>query len=375
VTYLLPDSQMASVMRYRPILLLGTILILLGASASSASAANPSIKKAIWGPASAFSTYQDMGAGIYETNLSWADIAPRRPAHPTDPNDPAYHWPQDVDLAVSQAARHHMRVSIQLNFAPRWANGGRSANYAPQRVSDFDNFALAAARRYRSVHLWMIWGEPSRQANFAPLTPERRDHPLNRAQARAPHRYAQILDAAYGTLKHANRGNLIIGGNTFVTGDISPYNWIRNLRLPNGRAPRMDMYGHNPFGARKPDLRKPPTGHGFADFSDLGRLAGWLDRYLRPHMHGHPRLKLFLSEYTLPTDHLDYEFNFYVDRSTQADWLAAGLRIAHRWSRIYTLGWIPLEDQQPNATHDEVTGGLIDAQGHRKPSYYAYRRG
>lgn len=362
-----------------PHLALAGALTALAVCASGASAA-PSVKKAIWGPASVngvsqFPIYHDLGAGIYQTTVNWSNVAPTRPRQPTDPRDPAYKWPEQVTYAVHEAARYHMRVSIQLIFAPRWANGGHSANYAPRRVHDFNAFALATARRYRSVHTWMIWGEPSRAANFSPLTPERRNHPLDRRQAQAPHRYAQILDSAYSTLKRANRHNIIIGGNTFFTGDISPYNWIRNLRLPNGRAPRMDLYGHNPFGVRKPDLRKRPYGYGFADFSDLDTLAGWLDRYLRPQMPGHPRLKLFLSEYTAPTDHANYEFNFWVDRRTQADWLTAGLHIARRWSRIYTMGWIGLHDQQPNATHDEVNFGLIDANGNRKPSYYAYRRG
>lgn len=369
-------------MRHRTAIVLALVLTLaLGlVSVSSAAAPPVSLKKAIWGPVfrdgvSQFPIYRNLGAGIYETNLQWSAIAPQRPAHPTNPDDPAYQWPSDVDAAVREAAKYHMRVSLQLIYAPPWANGGRTAKYAPLHVSDFNAFALAAARRYPGVRLWMIWGEPSREHNFAPLTPEVRNRPLNRAQARAPHRYAQILDSAYVTLKRANRRNLVIGGNTFVTGDISPYNWIRNLRLPNGRAPRMDMYGHNPFGMRKPDLRKPPSGYGFADFSDLDTLTGWLDRYLRPRLPGHKRLPLFLSEYTLPTDHANYEFNYYLDRSTQADWLSAALHITRRWSRIYTMGWISLYDQAPNPSHDEVNGGLLDYRGGKKPSYFAYRRG
>jgi len=39
---------------------------------------------------SQFPIYRDLGAGIYETNLKWAEIAPQRPAHPTNPDDPAY---------------------------------------------------------------------------------------------------------------------------------------------------------------------------------------------------------------------------------------------------------------------------------------------
>ena len=77
---------------------------------------------------------------------------------------------------------------------------------------------------------------------------------------RGPHRYARILDASYGALKRVSRKNLVIGGNTFTTGDISVLNWIKNLKLPNGKPPRMDMYGHNPFNNRPPVLHGPAAG-------------------------------------------------------------------------------------------------------------------
>lgn len=57
---------------------------------------------------------------------------------------------------MREAAKYHMRVSLQLISAPPWANGGHEANYAPLHVSDFNAFALAAARRYPGVRLWMI---------------------------------------------------------------------------------------------------------------------------------------------------------------------------------------------------------------------------
>jgi hypothetical protein len=54
----------------------------------------------------------------------------------------------------------------------------------------------------------------------------------------------------------------------------------------------------------------------------------------------HSPIRLFLAEFTLPTDHANHEFNFWVTRKVQANWLAAALRITRRWSRIYALGWI-----------------------------------
>jgi hypothetical protein len=219
----------------------------------------------------------------------------------------------------------------------------------------------------------MIWGEPTRRANFQPLVHERRDRPLTRRMRRGPRTYARLLDSAYVALKRSNRRNLVIGGNTLVTGDVSPYNWIKNLRLPNGKAPRMDLYGHNPFGARRPNLRRRALGHGFADFSTLDTLARWIDRYLR--RPGGRRKRLFLSEYSVATDHIGYESNFYVSRGTAASWLRSALRITRRWWRIHTFGWVGLYDEPPRPSGDEMNRGLLDHLGRRKPAYEAYKRG
>jgi hypothetical protein len=341
--------------------------------------AGPSPKKAIWGPVrvdgvSQFPIYRDLGAGIYQIKIHWNRIAPTRPARATDPGDPAYRWPSALDEAVAEARRHGIRVAVLIAGTPSWANGGRGRRWAPRRPADFGLFARAASSRYPSVRLWIVWGEPTRRRNFQPLLHERRDRPLTGRMRRGPRLYARMLDSAYGQLKRQSRRNLVIGGNSFTTGDVSPLNWIRNLRLPNGRPPRLDMYGHNPFSNRRPSLNRPPLGHGFADFSDLDLLARWVDRWLgRPR--GKPGMKLFLSELFWPTDHPNHEFNFWVDRRTAASWLTTALRITRRWSRIYTLGWFSLYDDRPRPRGDEVNRGLLDRSGRKKPAYLAYKRG
>jgi len=345
------------------------------------AAARPDRKKAIWGPVtvngvSQFPIYRNLGAKIYEIGLAWESVAPNRPADPTDPNDPAYQWPLELDQAVREAARSHMRVSISLSTAPGWANGGNPGGlgFAPIDPNDFAAFAQAAAKRYPTVHLWQVWPEASREEIFKPLVPEQRDHPLTPEMQEAPHKYAAMLDASYAALKAVSRSNLVIGGGTFTTGDISALNWIKNLRLPDGRPPRMDLYGHNPFTARTPNFKNPPLGHGFADFSDLRRLAGWVDRYLgRGGRNRH--LKFFLAEFTAPTDHANFEFNFHVTRRVQAKWTTAAYRLADSWSRIYALGWFSLYDDAPRPDGLQVNRGLLTYTGARKPAYFAYRNG
>jgi hypothetical protein len=319
------------------------------------------------GDVSRFPIYRDLGVRIYEDHLLWNAIAPTRPRHPTDPRDPAYVWPAEVTAAVAEASRYHMRVALQIIGAPSWANGGKPWNWAPHDPRDYANFAVAAARRYPSVHLWMIWVEPIRTQNFNPLTPAPRFGRLNAAQRVAPHLYARLLDAAYGALKRVSRSNLVIGGMTYTTGEISPQQWIENLRLPNGKPPRLDMYGHNPFSFRDPNLSNPPSPEQDIDFSDLGRLAKLVARYLGRPGNQHP--KLFIAEWTIPTA-VGTDFNFYVDKSVQAKWIADSLRIGRRLKSIYAIGWIHLFDEPPSSP-----SGLIETDGVKKPGYFAWKAG
>ncbi|MFL5829658.1 MAG: hypothetical protein ACJ76X_07060 [Solirubrobacteraceae bacterium] len=337
--------------------------LLLACAPAGASA----FSKAIWGPlerggVSQFPMYKSLGVSIYEADLWWSNVATRRPVNPTDPNDPAYHWPDDLGRAMAAANRFHIRVLLQVIQAPGWANGGRSTNWAPTHVGDYAAFVTAAARRYPGVHLWMIWGEPTRRQNFQPLTPAPPQGKLNAAQQLAPHTYARILDSAYVALKRVSPRNLVIGGCTYTAGEIRTEQWIRNLRLPSGRVPRMDIYAHNPFSWQAPNFSRPPSPNGTVQFSDLPRLATWIDRYL------HRPLPIFLSEWTIPTRH-DGQFNFWVDPPVAAQWITRALAMARSWRRIYGLGWINVYDTPPVSY-----GGLLTAGGDRKPSFYAFAR-
>jgi hypothetical protein len=351
---------------------IATLTSALALTCTAPAPAGGAARKAIWGPGvvggvSRFPVYRDLGVEIYEDRLPWAQIALRRPRRPTDPRDPAYRWPAEVTRAVALASRYHMQVALQIIGAPSWSNGGRTWNWAPKSAYDYARFATAAARRYPSVHLWMIWGEPSRTPNFNPLIKAPPFAKLDAEQQVAPRLYARLLDASYQALKRVSRTNLVIGGMTYTTGDISTQQWIENLRLPDGRPPRMDMYGHNPFSFREPNFANPPSPDQTVDFSDLRRLAQLVERDLGRPRHRH--LKLFISEWTVPTN-VDNEFGFYVDPTVQARWITAALRLAGGWPELYDVGWIHLYDE-PSIS----AGGLLYANGAKKPGYFAWKYG
>ena len=354
-----------------------------------APSASARVLKGFWGPTqtngeSRFPTYSDLGVDVFQMALDWRDVAPTRPSHSRDPGDPSYRWPAGVDYAIAQATLYHMKVLLMINSAPPWANGGKPGNWAPKKSKYFANFAYAASKRYPSVHLWMVWGEPSRAANWKPLTPQpdsraNAGEPLTKDEARAPRRYARLLDAAYVQLKGANKHNRVIGGNTFSWGfkGIRPVQWLENMRFgKHNRRPRLDLYGHNPFTNRKPDLgNKPFCGSrraGCADFSDLD----WFSRVVDKHLgtSAHPHVRLFLSEFTLPTAPYDPEFPYYVTLSQQARWITAGFHVA-RTVGAAGFGWIHLQDEPPNGNAQRISGGLIDYKGDLKPGYAAFKKG
>ena len=144
------------------------------------------------------------------------------------------------------------------------------------------------------------------------------------------------------------------------------------MRLPNGKPPRMDLYGHNPFTGRPPKTRGPYHSQ-VVDFTDLPKFEHYLDGQVRAP--GGRKLRLFLSEFFWPTDHANGEFPFHLDLKTQASWLSQALRITMHSKRIYTLAWYSLYDDPPAPDGMEVNRGLLRRSGKKKPSYNVFRSG
>jgi hypothetical protein len=334
------------------------------------------IKKAIWGPATVSDFrehYCPLGVGLFEYGVNWATVAPTRPANPEDPNDPAYQWPAEIDTAIVQGQACGIQVALMLIGSPPWANGGGPYNVPPTSDLSFAQFAVAASKRYPAVRHWMIWGEPNRPGNWSLTRPTARLR-IGKKFAAAPRRYATLLDTAYGALKSVNPGNIVIGGMTYTGGPnaFASLTWLRYMRLRNGKPPRYDMYGHNPFTTRKPRLKKRQIKRAFADFSDLDVLFKELDRYQR---RGKRRPRVFISEFSVPTDISSDFLFFHTSRATQAKWIRAALRITRKTKRIYTLGWYTLYDLPPSNPGGAVGWGLLTSDGTRKPGWYAFQQG
>ncbi len=336
------------------------------ACAPAARVPHPPALKMIWGPntlpngASAFPVYKQLGVQVLQVDLLWTDAAPTQPANPRDPNDPAYQWPATVTTAVQQAARYGIRICLLVESTPAWANGNQTRDWAPTDPAAYANFVYAASQHYPTVHYWMIWGEPTRPGNFSPMP---RNSPVG------PRAYALLLDDAYGALKQESPANTVIGGDTWTFGLVTPPDFIRWMRLPNGLPPRLDYYGDNPYSRRFPDLALPPYNAGVRDIDDVDTLhselaAAYRTRGFTP--------KLWLSEFSVASDHTNRAFDFFVSEPAQAKWLSAAYKLVNSVDYVAGLGWYDLYDEAPTVP-GHLTLGLMSWQGKPKPAFYAYK--
>ncbi len=303
--------------------LLPTILLVLVAIPTTTAHAAVTTKKAIWGPVeidsqSQFPVYKELGAGIYQTTLNWADVANLEPLDAKDVEDPSYEWPDEIDTAIDEAKSAGIDVALTVTGAPDWANGGKAPTTGPTKAADFATFLSVAAKRYPSVHLWSIWDGPYKGGAG---------------------NYAQLLDGAYVKLKAASKLNKVIGGQSTTS---TASKWIPKLKLPNGKAPRMDFYGHDPSGS------KAPTAASLKSLeAKVAKLGKGLKLYLSP-------VKLTLS----PTK--------------QAAWIKAALKATKADKNVATFGYQGLID---DSNVPSTWKGLLDTDGTKKAAFTAFKNG
>jgi hypothetical protein len=200
-----------------------------------------------------------------------------------------------------------------------------------------------------------------------------------------PKTYAKLLDLAYAALKQANRANIVIGGMTLNGGGpVSTPNFVKWLRVGKGkkaRPPRMDLWGHNPFDGRLPNIKRKPIGQ-FRGLNDVDTLYREIQSAYGLRSKGKGKKarvsrklrvpRLWLSEWTVLSAPSGNLFGgFHVSPGQQAAYITAAYRMVRKLKYVKSLGWYRLEDQ-PNMGTVSAAWGLLTADGARKPSFDAY---
>jgi hypothetical protein len=165
---------------------------------------------------------------------TWSIAAPTKPKHPTDPNDPAYHW-AGCDAEISTAVRAGLHVLVMTAHAPRWAEGRNrpAAVYAGAwrpSARAFGQFAQALAKRYSGkysnlfypgtklpkVTYFQAWNEPNLWTSLAPQW-RRAGH--SRLIPESPTIYRNLLNAFYENVKKVDPAAHILAAGTSPYGD------------------------------------------------------------------------------------------------------------------------------------------------------------
>jgi hypothetical protein len=291
---------------------------------------------------------EGLGVSVVRYTLRWDEIARTKPAKPRSHLDPAYRWGV-ADAILQGLHARHIGALVTIYGTPRWANGGRSPNWAPKSTSAIAGFAYAAAKRYPWVKRWLVWNEPNQRLHLRPTT---------------PNVYVKyVLNPAYAALKSATRGALVGGGVSAPrgsTGGVSPVAWIRGMAKAKAR---LDAYAHNPY-ALNPRHETPWSGGCSScqtiTMADLDRLLAEVSRAFGPK-------RIWLTEYGYQTNPPDRLLG--VSHELQATYLAAAALRAYRAPRVDMLIQFLVRDEPIEARWQS---GLVGVNGVAKPAYRAF---
>ena len=202
-----------------------------------------------------FDRLEDADAQIARATVTWAGVAPTRPANPRNPADPKYNW-TSVDAFVRAAKSRGIEPLITTYWAPGWAEGDNAADrtrrtgqqgaYHPN-AAHYGDFMRALATRYSGsfadpaspgrklprVRYFQMWNEP----NFG-------QYLLSQTQAEIPRYYVRLLNAGYDAVKAVSRSNFVLtagmgpyGNNGHAT-DVDPQVFMREMLCLTGEGGR-----------------------------------------------------------------------------------------------------------------------------------------
>ena len=284
-------------------------------------------------------TLDRMGVEIVRFTIDWNKVEARQGE---------YDWSR-ADPVLRALRDRGIRAVVALNGAPRWANGGRSPNWAPTSGSTFASFAAVAATRYPWVKDWLIWNEPNQRRWLQPTTP--------------PTYVTKLLNPAYAAIHRVSSGARVGGGVTAPrgsSGGVSPVDWIRGMRAAGAR---LDAYAHHPYPLTR--FQTPWTGA--CDHCETITMAS-LERLLREVSGAWgPGKRIWLAEYGYQTNPPDRALG--VSMATQARYIGEAA-----W-RVYKARNVDMLIQYLYRDEPDVgrwQSGLITATGSAKPARRAF---
>jgi hypothetical protein len=278
-----------------------------------------------------------LGVDVVRYTVRWDEVERRR----GDPD-----WAA-TDAILDGLRRRGIAPVVTLYGTPRWANGGRSPNWAPTSKWTFAGFARRAADRYPYVRSWLIWNEPNQRRWLRPTSPATY--------------VRQLLNPAYDAIHRQIRGAQVGAGVTAPRAayrGVSPVAWIRGMDAARAR---LDAYAHNPYPLHPTDT--PFTGGcGHCETITMARL----ERLLREVSRAFGPKRVWLTEYGYQTNPPDRVLG--VSKARQAQYIGEAARRAYEAPRVDMLIHYLYRDEPDLARWQS---GLLAAGGTPKPALRA----
>jgi hypothetical protein len=300
-------------------IMLGGVLAACSAATATTASAAPGVLYGIQDDAWLRYDYQgsltdrvlklkNMGVGIVRFTLHWNEVAPTKPADARDPDDAAYDW-KAYDEIFGTLHTWKMPVLVTIYGTPKWANGGKAANWAPTSATSIAGFAYAAQKRYSYIHDWTIWNEPNKAIFLRPTSPVTYT--------------ARLLNPAYAALHSASSSAKVAGGVTAPragSGGVSPVAWIRGMGAAHAK---LDVYAHHPYPVSAQET--PFTGG--CKYCTTITMATLPRLLTEVHKAFGPSKRIWLTEYAYQVNPPD---RFGVSAAKQAQYEADAARRAYQ---------------------------------------------
>lgn len=284
----------------------------------------------------------DIGVTNVRVLVPWANIEQKDPSL----SQSTRNW-NALDMIVNAANAKGMGILGVLNSTPVWATESTPINGQPTDVNDFADFAKQVALRYGDkISAYEVWNEPNAFIFWNPVDPVD---------------YTTMLKATYTALKQAASqlnidisviGAVVGAGSTWGNLTMNPVDFVTAM-YNAGANGYFDALSFHPYDyyAKFSD--------GNVALSQAQQLRELMDSYLAP---GQEQLKLWISEYGLPTN--------LVSETAQKDFITDFINF---WQTVAGAGPIFLYTTRDTAgagedlNNNEAHFGLFYEDGTPKP--------
>lgn len=310
-------------------------------------------------------------ASILRTLVTWADMAPTKPANAADPFDPAYRF-DDLDEFVRNAQFRDSEVLMTLWGTPKWANGDKGRNYLPTSMADFQNFAKAVASRYSGrsagypfVRFFGIWNESNLGLFLAPQ--------FNSAgKIVSPAAYAKLAAAGYAGIKAGNSKALVAIGETSSSGRdvkkagvsdaVAPGTFARLVAAANKKL-KFDAWAQHPYPVPVNQAPTQKVRWPNVALTSLPQFEKSLDTWF-----GRNNIPVWITEYGNETKPGEPKG---VNEAQQASYVRQAIGIAKKDPRVPMFIWFVMRDSLGSPWQS----GIYRTTGAAKPSQPKFAAG